>query len=392
MRAAVPKYIGHDFADCPPGHRFGLYFPIWGINWEIEGQRKSEALKQTLGLPRHSQDTLKALRQRQAILLDTFPETARLSIEARSTSPFATGLGMEHPLENGFAFLNPYGLPYLPGSSIKGVLRRAAQELAEELIEEDRKGWTREAITALFGLESEGGQKEHARGALTFWDALPKPEGDSLGMDVMTPHYSGYYKGDTTPHDAGQPNPIVFLVVPAGSEFSFHVTCDVARLSQELIASWQDLMRAALEHAFAWLGLGAKTAVGYGAMQRDEQAEREAERLRGDRARQAQQEQARRRAEAEKSAALAKLDPIERSIRIFLDARPDKNQSEISAVIGAVKQGRWQGEEKVAVARWLKARMQSEKGQWKESSQAKRPEKDREYQNTLLVKDWLEGK
>jgi hypothetical protein len=86
------------------------------------------------------------------------------------------------------------------------------------------------------------------------------------------------------------------------------------------------------------------------------------------------------------------MSPVERSIAEFLDRRPDKNQPELSAVIGAAKQGYWQGEDKIAVARWLEARMRQTKGQWKESSQAKKPEKDKEYQNTLLVKAWLDGK
>lgn len=85
------------------------------------------------------------------------------------------------------------------------------------------------------------------------------------------------------------------------------------------------------------------------------------------------------------------MDPLERSIQEFLDQRSDKGQPEISAVIGAVKQGRWQGQERAAVALWLKAKMQATKGLWKESSQAKKPEKDRDYQNTLLVKQWLGG-
>lgn len=266
MPAAVPHYVGARFGDCPPGHRFGLYFPVWKDDWSLNKEGKGAALKQTLSLPSHARETLAALRQRQAILLDAFPNTARLSIEAKSTAPFATGLGLQHPLENGFAFLNPYGLPYLPGSSIKGVLRRAAEELVGELIEAAPKGWTPEAITALFGLESADGDKEHSRGALTFWDALPNPAKHSMGMEVMTPHHGDYYKGESTPHDAGQPNPIVFLVVPADSAFSFHVTCDTTRLTPELTATWQDLVRAAFEHAFDWLGFGAKTAVGYGAM------------------------------------------------------------------------------------------------------------------------------
>jgi CRISPR-associated protein Cmr6 len=40
---------------------------------------------------------------------------------------------------------------------------------------------------------------------------------------------------------------------------------------------WKTLLTAAFAHAFQWLGFGAKTAVGYGAMQVDEQAIAQAE-------------------------------------------------------------------------------------------------------------------
>ncbi|MDP2432337.1 MAG: type III-B CRISPR module RAMP protein Cmr6 [Pseudomonadota bacterium] len=395
MRAAVPDYVGASFADCPPGHLFGLYFPVWKDDWMIEKDQKSAALKQTLALPPHTQETLAALRDRQTLLLDALPEAARLSIEAQSTAPFATGLGMEHPLENGFAFLNPYGLAYLPGSSIKGVLRRAAEELLPSPAGGRGAGgegacWTEEAITALFGLESEDRQKEHTRGALTFWDALPKPAKNSMGMEVMTPHYGDYYKGESTPHDSGQPIPIVFLVVPEGAAFSFHLTCDTRRLPEPLSASWQDLMHVAFEHAFDWLGFGAKTAVGYGAMKWDDQREATVRKEREERASQALQAVEAKRLDEEKKAARAGMSPVERAIQEFLDARLDKNAPEISAVIGAVKQGHM-AEHKVAVAEWLRARMQAEKGQWKETSQAKKPDKDREYQNTSLVMRWLRG-
>ncbi len=95
---------------------------------------------------------------------------------------------------------------------------------------------------------------------------------------------------------------------------------------------------------------------------------------------------------ARREAELAALNPFERGIEEFLDRRPDKSQPEISAVIAAVKQGRWRDDEKPAVAKWLKTRMQATKGEWKEVSQAKKPAKDREYQNTLLVKSWLNDK
>lgn len=383
MRAAVPNYVGANFNDCPPGHRFGLYFPVWKDDWTLEKDRKSEALKQTLPLPPHAQETLKSLRARQTLLLDAVPEAARLSIEARSTAPFATGLGMEHPLENGFAFLNPYGLAYLSGSSIKGVLRRAAEELAGELIEDDRMGWNPDAITALFGLESEDRHKEHTRGALTFWDALPKPAKNSMGMEVMTPHYGGYYKGETTPHDAGQPNPIVFLVVPADSEFTFHLTCDKCRLPEPLAATWQDLMRDAFSHAFDWLGFGAKTAVGYGAMKRDTGAEARGAKDYAEREAEAE----RLRQEAERQARLATLTENQCRIETFVelarkrveDLRGNKEKANTGVHSRATQlakdalQGDWLPEEKRALAEaletWLPKLVErlDQKNDWKEA-------------------------
>lgn len=266
------------------------------------------------------------------------------------------------------------------------------------------------AIDALFGLESGNGDTEHVRGALSFWDVIPQIKGDSLMVEIMTPHQSHYYQqktdnktgGSPTPHDSGQPTPISFLTVPPGSGFTFFVTCDVEhlrRLAPALAETdpatrkprWQNLITDAFEHAFDWLGFGAKTAVGYGAMKRDKAAEAAAEQQRAERMQQAQEAMAKEQEAREKAAALEKLSPVERSIQEFLSNRTDKNQSEISAVIGAIKQGRWQGKEKLAVAQWLKNKMQATKGQWKEKSQAKIPVKDREHQNTLLVIQWLQG-
>lgn len=265
MIAAVPAYIGNNFADAPPGHRFGLYFPVWNEQtWALEKTQKSAALKQTLTIPAESRKQIDALRTRQKALIALTTADAKLSLEAEATSPLATGMGMEHPLENGFAFLNPYGLPYLPGSSIKGVLRRAAEELAQE----NKDGWSAAAIDVLFGHED---SNNASRGALTFWDAIPEVAGNTMGMDVMTPHYGDYYQGKSTPHDAGSPNPIVFMVIPAKSKFTFHITADTQRLKD--MENWQALMQTAFDHAFKWLGFGAKKSVGYGAMRQDHEAE-----------------------------------------------------------------------------------------------------------------------
>jgi CRISPR-associated protein Cmr6 len=271
MIAATPKYLGNDFNTAPPGQRFGLYFQYWQENtWKAEDKRKREALKKNLTLPDATRAQIDALEKRQSTLIAGMPNDRRMTILAKSLSPLVTGMGMEHPLENGFAFLNPYGLPYLPGSSIKGVLRYAAQEL----IQEGDGEWHNEWVTALFGLETQCKADKPQRGALTFWDSIPGIAGGRLAMDVMTPHYSEYYQGKASPHDAGQPIPIVFMVIPPNSAFTFDITCEQNYLPEPLKGElWKPLMDAAFQHAFEWLGFGAKTAIGYGAMSIDQKAQ-----------------------------------------------------------------------------------------------------------------------
>ncbi|HUM95555.1 MAG TPA: type III-B CRISPR module RAMP protein Cmr6 [Candidatus Competibacter sp.] len=346
--AAVPNYMGNSFTDAPPGHRFGLYFDAWDQHWKIPDTEKREVLKRVTTLNDTSRTLLDGLRNRQKALADAAGDSV-WRLPAQSTAPFMTGLGNEHPLENGFAFLNPYGLPYLPGSGVKGVLRRAAEELALGFYG-DTGGWDIVSLWWLFGFEPNSvyligpsdrmppAQREEAqrwqdayrnpetrdavprdrletlieaalngeqrrryreqpflllddlmanpklrdelrnRGALAFWDVIPEPASGKLAVDIMTPHYSHYYQDDTdndTPHDSGQPNPILFLTVPPDSRFEFFVQCDPAPLPESLRSSWPILLEAAFRHTFDWLGFGAKTAVGYGVMRRDMDAEQQ---------------------------------------------------------------------------------------------------------------------
>lgn len=464
--AAVPQYLlSQDLSHASPGMRFGLYLPIWTTRKDQENEvhKRAEAksreghevgeLLQRQGmdaaidqlrhrqprplpglwdksdfaarnawnnvkkLSREDRARTEALAERQSALARAAPAESLIRLDALATAPFTTGLGNEHPLENGFAFLNPYGLPYLPGSGVKGVLRQSARELASGDWG-DAHGWSVDRgyplvvgdkpvldsrkqpvmlsrLDVLFGRETPAGESDHVRGALSFWDVIPQIKGDSLLVEIMTPHQTHYYQNGATPHESGQPNPICFLTVPPGSQFAFHVQCDLVLLERrapELArdSRWKTLLEAAFAHAFHWLGFGAKTAVGYGAMQRDLEREANEREQRAKRARAAREAEEAQRLAEEREAALAAMNPVERSIQELLESWPDKNQSEISAVIGAVKQGRWQVEERREVAQWLKSKMLAAKGQWKETSQAKRPEKDREHQNTLLVLNWLE--
>ncbi len=360
--AAVPKYLGQDFLATTPGMRFGMYLPIWTDRSDQEKEvrkradaRSCEGQEVAAMLRRQDMDaTIQALRQRsqrplpglwdkndfaarqawkRVAALSQTDIAAMKALLARQTAaagqiaghtllrlptiavaPFTTGLGNEHPLENGFAFLNPYGLPYLPGSGVKGVLRQAARELASGEWE-NTHGWSEvlhysievgsgtdrhtvrlSMLDVLFGREAPSGDSDHVRGALSFWDVIPQIQGESLMVEIMTPHQSHYYQqrpaaGIITPHDSGQPNPISFLTVPPGARFVFHVVCDLAHLRRltkaknesapDMLAEgpthWKMLLQAAFQHAFQWLGFGAKTAVGYGAMKPDRASSDDAE-------------------------------------------------------------------------------------------------------------------
>lgn len=385
---AIPRYLAHvQELAMPPGHRFELYFPVWQPhNWSQKDEAKAEALKSTLPFPASARALLEAYRQRQALLAQSRGERL-LDRPAIAVSPFTIGTGIEHPLENGFSFLKPYGLPYLPGSGVKGVLRRAAEELSQMSNAEERGGWDQEAVDTLFGREvlKEDIGAERNRGALIFWDVLPAPPGDSLEMEIINPHFGDYYRGHQPPHDAGKPIPNFFLSLPAGTRYHFYVEWRPPAQAAAGCEQWRDLMTKAFEHAFDWLGFGAKTSVGYGHLRLDEESI----------ARQAEQERERRRQE-EEAQRLAQLPPIERDFQQILADNTNTGAADSVVLEQALSADRWQGEEKIEAARRIKALMENE-GKWQlepkrdRKGNVKRGRENRDYERTQRVLAILDG-
>ncbi len=173
-QAAVPRYLGSGFDSAPPGHRYRLYLEYWSQHWDPPREAKLDVLQDIVSFPEPARQQLESLLSRQEALAS---KVGALTFKAFSSAPFTTGLGIEHPTENGFAFLDPYGLPYLPGSSVKGVVRRAAEELA--LFEDDTKGWSIPAVWWLFGFDenasylarADGEKEDHIRQTNGKWQA-----------------------------------------------------------------------------------------------------------------------------------------------------------------------------------------------------------------------------
>jgi CRISPR-associated protein Cmr6 len=141
----------------------------------------------------------------------------------KTTSRFVTGTGNEHPVENGFTWHHTLGTPFIPGSSVKGMMRCWAEQWWENT---DRNG----IVSELFGPRSSN--QEKSAGNLIVFDALPiKPVW--LEIEVMTPHYGTYYQSkenadqsnsgrqDNPPADWHSPIPIPFLTVASNQSFIF---------------------------------------------------------------------------------------------------------------------------------------------------------------------------
>ena len=152
-------------------------------------------------------DLIKEITERRRAFIS---ETGGMALLFRTKSAFVTGLGRSHPVENGFAWHHILGAPYLPGSSIKGMVR----SWATNWINADPK-----EVGRIFGPYD-----STSVGSVVFLDAIPN-RAVRLKMEIMAPHYSSYYKESSKdpepPADWHSPVPIPFLAVDREQEFLF---------------------------------------------------------------------------------------------------------------------------------------------------------------------------
>lgn len=201
---AIPEYLEnvvYNADSLPPGHIFNLYAPMWvgedftsresrhsERKWDIadnidakerwnDKTRRKEVVREerksgkSTTLQRASQRFSTEVKRFQQSLIERQICLAELSdahvIPCSINSPLATGLGNEHPIENGFSFLSPYGLPYIAGSGVKGALRHAAELMALFGEEYGINNFCMLDVWWLFGFEGVGA---------SYWSCSKKPE------------------------------------------------------------------------------------------------------------------------------------------------------------------------------------------------------------------------
>lgn len=174
-------------------------------------------------------------------------------LEAATCTPLAIGLGNASPLENGLALYHTYGTPYLPGSALKGLLRRVAGHY----------GLSEQEQAVLLGEGPDSKRKTQGNAAyLVYWDGWLDPASSKpFQPDVITVHHPQYYgsKGQDWPTDFDDPNPVAFLSVRPGVKFHIPITSP-AENAQDWPYKAAELLKWGLEN----LGLGGKTNAGYG--------------------------------------------------------------------------------------------------------------------------------
>ena len=258
----------------PDGAHAGLVFERYGRFWDRSVTRPGpekpagRALRAFVDAYNHGNgadgDRCRLLGLVQARQDAAAPAEARIEERTVTTrARLAIGMGADHPLENGLTFDRVLGVPCLPATALKGLCRAVSRMFTEDEADE-RLRWLGSADS--WDLHPDDPRQ---RGAVCFLDAYPVTAPD-LEVDVLTPHYKQYYdaiaKGRSSqgPVDWDAPNPVSFLTVAAGARFRIRLLCDTEapdECRRALEWTWEHLLKG-----LELLGLGAKTAVGYGLM------------------------------------------------------------------------------------------------------------------------------
>jgi CRISPR-associated protein Cmr6 len=292
-----------------------------------QGQTKDEFLFKQKGkgpndelIPFFGDFPFDVLAKKQKILAESICQSKPSILEQKTDGRMIVGLGGASVYKTSMTLHHIYGIPYIPASSVKGIVRSwiictffgdvtntPEKEQEYPLVNAEFRALTEnEAFCKIFGCPSsiepiifkdkkpiykkdekgkptknykkgeaievalknkEGKGTEH-RGNIIFFDAFPMTT-PKIEADIMTPHYGDYYgdsdnKKNVAPTDTQSPIPIPFLTV-ADTKFQFIVgskkegLLENTKIQEKTIAQW--LKEALTEH-----GIGAKTAVGYGYM------------------------------------------------------------------------------------------------------------------------------
>jgi len=214
------------------------------------------------------------------------------SFRLKTAYRLVIGAGYPSFIENGFMFHHVYGIPYIPGETLKGLARTVfILSVAEAVKEETKLSEIEEELSE----EAEGisqqipkkisiilddytienpvetfrkifGSKKR-RGQVIFFDAYPVEFNPSehFEADIMNSHYGDYYQSGKAPADWLSPNPIHFLALKEGIDFEFNLgLAPLEPMEDNEEKLLLETARKLLEVGLKNFGVGNKKRKGYG--------------------------------------------------------------------------------------------------------------------------------
>ncbi|BBW98381.1 type III-B CRISPR module RAMP protein Cmr6 [Geobacillus icigianus] len=338
--------------------------------WEL-----SKRLKPAPVLP-ELKEVGEQLRAQREHALAAWAQTGHVKkLKARLAGRIIHGLGAGHVRETSLTIHPVYGLPYIPASSVKGLVRHwwieAYGQGEEKSLSEQKNG------RDVFGTQEK-------KGMVQFHDIF-LIDGLQLVRDVLAVHMKEYYEGKKAATDDQKPVPVSFWTVTA-AEVEIYLTANRSAQNDEEA-------KRLLEEAAAWTkaaltewGIGSKTSSGYGRFIDVEDVteteflpvvRKETMRLEQRKKEQALLEQ--RKREEEEQAKLALLSPEERLVAEIVqltDSQADQQRSKDALYNQVIQQQNKQAAQAL-LAYWQRI------GQWGKSASKKQKEKINVLQQLL---------
>lgn len=251
---------------------------------------------------------IEKLKADEEIIQEGLKKTGHVfsALELKPDWRMVVGLGNPSVYETSITLHHIYGIPYIPGSAIKGVTRHhfiqskfektecdwkeisIFEKVLESFVFKDEKTGKendekkdKDSFKSKFSKESSENiykyfyndnskvkttsleiieefqnifGSQNKKGGVIFFDSFPM-EPPNIEFDIMNVHYPDYYGKDKKPTDSQNPNPIIFLTIK-NTAFKFLLGSKDANIL--------DMAKDLLNKSLSEHGIGAKTAVGYG--------------------------------------------------------------------------------------------------------------------------------
>ncbi|MBB5149084.1 type III-B CRISPR module RAMP protein Cmr6 [Ureibacillus thermosphaericus] len=269
---------------------------------------------------RNKKNILKVTNLLNDVLFVTQKQNEISVLRAFSEGKLLIGTGAIHVLESTLTIHQIYGVPYIPASSMKGLVRNWVvqaffngedpfDQKTDKTLDEKQK-IVKAIMIDIFG------DKEH-RGKAQFYDVFPSTDYDIV-PDVLTVHFPNYYQRKSEATDNQTVIPFTGLQVIEASYYDIRFTLRKYRKERmQSSFSSEELMKILKDWVTKMLlesGVGAKTSTGYGQFYKVEEVTSEF--LEQFEQKQRKMEEIRRQEEEAKRLAL--LKPDERLVEIIL--------------------------------------------------------------------------